>query len=225
MDRSRIPLMAARVVSVMLAAAKVSAQQNAAAQQPPAQNTHKVAILVQSYPSLKGGGGVENVCRAMSYAVRLKKAGVEVAMIFDGPGLKWMSSPLTGAVEADKLPEETWNPSEDEKSKIVAMLINNMNSVFVEPEKKAKISRMLLDAMIFTLQRTQQQYWTPSPEENKRVLYLREELKNAGIPLQVTVKSWGKETAPQKAEKARSTEKGGLDIAAYVLDGYQVWMY
>jgi len=216
--------MAALVVSVILVAAKVSVPQNAAAQQPPAQNSHKVVILVQSYPSLKGEGGVENVCRAMGYALRLKKAGVEVAMIFDGPGLKWMSSPLPGAVEADKLPEETWNPSEDEKSKIGAMLVNSLNSVAVAPDEKYKISRMLVEAMISTHQQTPQQ-WIPSPEENTRVLNMLEELKNAGIPLQVTVKSWGKATAPQKAEKARSTEKGGLDIAAYVLDGYQVWMY
>ncbi|MFH1619386.1 MAG: hypothetical protein ABIG11_05725 [bacterium] len=219
MNRLRIPLMQVMLVAVMFAAVEsLSPQLIATAQQPPAQNAHKVAILVLNYPALQGGGSAENMIKAISYALQLKRAGAEVVMLLDGPGLQWMSFFSTGEFEADKLQEEPWNPSEERKSKLGAMLVNSMNSVDIAPDEKAKLSRMLLES-VFSPKRQ-----TRSSAEKTRLLDLRKKLREADIPMMLAE---GEKTAqPQKMKKkVKSNKQGRLDIAAYVLDGYQVWVF
>ncbi|MFH1618298.1 MAG: DsrE family protein [bacterium] len=181
MNRLRIPLIPTLAVSVLLTASKVLTPETALAQQP-AQSVHKVAILMLNYPSLPGGS-IANMNRAMSYALQLKKAGVEVAVMFDGPGILWMSVILPG-------------------------------------DGKAGSGKLKL----------QDGQWTPPPGEKMKLISMRKACSEAGIRMMASPgaarrRGWEEELSPGKLEKARSSETGELDIAAYVLDGYQVWIF
>ncbi|MFH1620359.1 MAG: hypothetical protein ABIG11_10725 [bacterium] len=182
MNRLKIQLMRALAVSVLLTAAKGLTPQIASAQQP-AQNTHKIAIVVLREPV---DSGFPIAQKALSYALQLKKAGVDVSLIFDGRGVQFMAVflPLAGETGDAKL-----------KSESVKLAFSSFS-----PEMKANLANSY------------------------------KAVKDAGIPVHVSPGSakflgWKKELLSHKVMMAKSNAAEELDIAAYVLDGFQVWIF